>query len=165
MDRSEWKSEYLYLIRRRAPADDNSHQDSQIIVTDFTFGHTKLFYCTLSIFVAKTVGTRDLLVMYADPGQEAEVAVQGHFSVRHLSGESQVLHRYEKHVTYLNLKQQGRGISAYEMNEQGHELLVLLMDTVTAYSGWQPTIDGSQDIQYSAFWNYGTHASVLAFGP
>jgi hypothetical protein len=48
---------------------------------------------------------------------------------------------------------------------EGRELQILVVDTLTAYSGWWPTIPGTAEQEYPAFWNYGANSSAVVFGP
>ncbi len=135
-----------------------------MVVTDFMFGSTHLRYCTASILAAMTMGKKDVLVVYADAKQHWELALPHRAKVRHLSGKRLRTHYSRQSRSTIINGRVTAGISAHEVAVKGRTLLLLVVDTVTAHSGWQPLLAASKG-NYAEVYGYGTNDTLIAFGP
>ena len=140
-------------------------------ITDYTFGvNSSVLYTTATVFIATTVGSRDVLFLTGDLDQSHEIALT-------LTGRSSK-RTEDAYVRYTDPRNgstttttvtvsAGRNpgvVTLWDSDEQ----LVLFSDPATAATFWAPpvraptvnTIEGLE-----TFWQFGTNTTVLVGGP
>lgn len=139
-------------------------QDSKVVVDDFAFGTTTLSYCTAAIFAATSIGGRDVLVLHGDLGQRFQLGLLASLStVKVVSGSVSPSYKHDGGVTSVDFTIPSRGLSVVQITTGGKSLLVLIADTVTAYTAWQPTITSSY--HFGNHFGVGTNETVVVLGP
>ena len=145
-------------------------RQSKLYVVDYTFGaHGILHHSTAAVFVATTIGSRDVLFLTGDTDQshEAVLILSG------LGGKR----AEDAHVLYTNAQDGATLVTVRAGRASGvttlwdsDEQLVLFADPVTAATFWAPpvraptpsagTVRGMEN-----FFQFGTNTTVLVGGP
>lgn len=151
-----------FQIPRIASAITLSGRQSKLVVTDYSFGSSKVLYSTAQVLYAGTISNRDVLFLYGDPSQEHEAAL--HLTgVPRLQAQSASISYTSTNgvstVTFLS------GIQGLVTVWDSSEQLVLYSDTTTAGTFWSPEIPTNPSNQFANYWQYGTDTSVLIGGP
>ncbi|KAF9240278.1 glycoside hydrolase family 35 protein [Melanogaster broomeanus] len=126
-----------FQIPRIASAITLSGRQSKVIVTDYSFGSSKILYSTAQI------GGRDVLFLYGDHSQEHEAALA-------LTGTPRFQAQSAKGL-----------VTIWDSSEQ----LILYSDTATAGTFWSPEIPSSESGDFANYWQFGTNMSILVGGP
>lgn len=141
-------------------------RQSKVIVTDYSFGLSKLVYSTARVFYAGSIGDRDVLFLHGDSSQEHEMAL-------FLTGTPNKLQTSSLGISLKNIPSQF-GYSIISILQKNHGLvtvydsdtqLILFADSKTTATFWAPTIPGSQTDSFGTFWGLGTNQTVLVGGP
>ena len=143
-------------------------RQSKLYVVDYTFGaHGILHHSTAAVFVATTIGSRDVLFLTGDTDQshEAVLILSG------LGGKR----AEDAHVLYTNAQDGATLVTVRAGRASGvttlwdsDEQLVLFADPVTAATFWAPVIHAPTANTVpglETFWQFGTNTSVLVGGP
>ena len=151
-----------FQIPRVASAITLSGRQSKVVVTEYSFGSSKLLYSTAQVLYAGIIGNRDVLFLYGDPSQEHETAL-------HLTGVPR-LQAQSASVSYTSINGVSTitflsGIQGLVTVWDSSEQLVLYSDTTTAGTFWSPEIPTNPSDQFANYWQYGTNTSVLIGGP
>ncbi|KAK0202212.1 glycoside hydrolase family 35 protein [Desarmillaria ectypa] len=139
-------------------------RQSKVIVTDYTFGSSRLQYSTAQIFFAGVIDDRDVLFLYGDSsqGHEAAIYFTGTPNPLHLRSPFVSVGSGSKGATILSFLPGIQGlVTLYDSDTQ----LVLFGDTETAATFWSPVIAGNEADPLRNFWGLGTNASILVGGP
>jgi hypothetical protein len=115
----------------------NGHQ-SKIIVTDFTFGASKLIYSTAEVLTYSIVDGRPVLVLWVPTGETAELAIAdaANATLTRCQGCSNVSISKQNGATIISLTQ-GVGMTVVTLN---NGVKILVMDRTFAYMTWVPTL-------------------------
>lgn len=151
-----------FQIPRIASAITLSGRQSKVLVTDYSFGSSKVLYSTAQVLYAGQIGSRDVLFLYGDPSQEHETAL--HLAgVPRLQAQSASISCTSFNgvstITFLS------GIEGLVTVWDSSEQLVLYSDTATAGTFWSPEIPSNAGDDFANYWKYGTNTSVLIGGP
>ncbi|KAJ5808245.1 hypothetical protein N7474_009514 [Penicillium riverlandense] len=123
-------------------------RDSKMIVTDYSVGEINLVYTTADIFTWKKFGGKTVLVLYGSVGEYHEFAISTSKRARAavLEGhESDIKSQYINGALVL-----GMHVSRTRYLVQIGNLLVILLDRVTAYSYWVPQLStGATSVKYA----------------
>lgn len=132
---------------------------SQITVTDFLYGSSRALYSTASILFAGSIGSRDVLYLYGDPGIQYEAAIK--FSGTPTTTNSNVasLGASVQGATLLKIKPSTSGLTFVYDNSR----LIIVSATSVADTFWSPAIAGSGN--YGSYWSFGSTSAVLIWGP
>lgn len=151
-----------FQIPRVASAITLSGRQSKIVVTDYSFGSSKVLYSTAQILYAGHIGSRDVLFLYGDPSQEHEIALRL-TGVPRLQAQSASISYTSVNgvstVTFLS------GIDGLVTVWDSSEQLVLYSDIATAGTFWSPEIPTDSSNDFASYWQYGTNTSILIGGP
>lgn len=137
-------------------------RESKVIITDYSFGSSKLQYTTAPVLFAGKIGGRDVLYLYGNSTQEHEVSLA-------LSGTPRIQAKTSSanfttcagNKTVINFLAGIEGlVTVYDSDEQ----LILYSDKETAATFWSPIIP-SADAQFPHYWQLGTNSSILVGGP
>lgn len=151
-----------FQIPRIVSAITLSGRQSKLVVTDYSFGSSKVLYSTAQVLYAGQIGNRDVLFLYGDSNQEHEVALR-------LTGVPR-LQAQSAHVSYSSANGVATvaflsGIKGLVTVWDSSEQLVLYGDTATAGTFWSPEIATNPLDDFGNYWQYGTNTSVLIGGP
>ncbi|VDB90643.1 unnamed protein product [Peniophora sp. CBMAI 1063] len=138
-------------------------RDSKIIVTDFVFGtdDTSILYSTTEIFTWTTIGDRDYLVLYAQPGENGETVLKlDNEPTVSLTEAPTATSAYEDGLLYLNYALDG---DQYIDVEGNSSTTIIVLDKKSAYNWHAPILPGDGD--FPNFFSIGSNASVLVKGP
>ena len=151
-----------FQIPRVASAITLSGRQSKVIVTDYSFGSSKVLYSTAQVLYAGTIGNRDVLFLYGEPNQEHEIALPL-MGVPRLQAQSASISFTSVHdVSTINFLSGIQGlVTVWDSSEQ----LILYSDTDTAGTFWAPEIPTNPSDQFANYRRYGTNTSVLVGGP
>ncbi|KZV68017.1 glycoside hydrolase family 35 protein [Peniophora sp. CONT] len=138
-------------------------RDSKILVTDFVFGtnDTSILYSTTEILTWSTIGDRDYLVLYAQPGENGETVLKfdGEPTVD-LTEAPAATSSYEDGLLILNYALDG---DQYIDIEGNSTFTVVILDKTSAYNWHAPILAGEGD--FPNFFSIGSNSSVLVKGP
>lgn len=149
-------------------------RQSKVIVTDYTFGTSKLLYSTASIFFAGKIGTRDVLFLFGDSNQSHEAAL--YFKGNPVPTATGAKTNASSVVTIRTDTTPGSNnilstvtvmpgsiglVTIWESESQ----MVLFSDSVTAATFWAPVIPGSGSNALAHYWQFGSNETVLVGGP
>lgn len=149
-------------VPRVASAITLSGRQSKIIVTDYSFGSSKVWYATAQVLYAGRIGSRDVLYLYGDPLQEHEVALALNGTPRIRAQSSSFQWNTLKGITTVSLLTGIEGlVTLWDSDQQ----LVLYSDTATAGTFWSPEIPSNDGGDFASYWQFGTNASILVGGP
>ncbi|KAI6139306.1 glycoside hydrolase family 35 protein [Pisolithus tinctorius] len=149
-------------VPRVASAITLSGRQSKIIVTDYSFGSSKVWYATAQVLYAGRIGSRDVLYLYGDPRQEHEVALALNGTPRIRAQSSSFQWNTVKGITTVSLLTGIEGlVTLWDSDQQ----LVLYSDTATAGTFWSPEIPSNDGGDFASYWQFGTNASILVGGP
>lgn len=115
-------------------------RDSRIIPTDLIFGHTHLRYSTAAVLLSTALDEKhDLLVLYGEASQTFEVVLAGLGSVEaSIPTNGANVTAFANHgdhvLTFGNLA------PGTQIEITIGSLTVVILDTATAYTAWQPTL-------------------------
>ena len=137
-------------------------------MTDYAFGaNGTVLHTTAAVFVATTIGTRDVLFLTGDIDQSHEIALV-------LTGRRGTRTR-DAHVAFSDAGDGATLVTMHAGRSSGlitlwdsDEQLILFSDPTTAGTFWAPpiraptpnTVPGLEN-----FWQFGTNTSVLVGGP
>ncbi|KAF8551280.1 glycoside hydrolase family 35 protein [Imleria badia] len=151
-----------FQIPRVVSAITLSGRQSKVVVTDYSFGTSKVLYSTAQVLYAGQIGNRDVLFVYGDSSQEHEIALR-------LTGVPR-LQAQSASISYTSID--GVSTVAFLSGIQGlvtvwdsSEQLILYSDTATAGTFWSPEIPTNPSDDFSNYWQYGTNTSILIGGP
>ena len=151
-----------FQIPRVVSAITLSGRQSKVVVTDYSFGMSKVLYSTAQVLYAGRIGNRDVLFVYGDSSQEHEVALR-------LTGVPR-LQAQSASISYTSID--GVSTVAFLSGIQGlvtvwdsSEQLILYSDTATAGTFWSPEISTNPSDDFANYWQYGTNTSILIGGP
>ncbi|KAI6030502.1 glycoside hydrolase family 35 protein [Pisolithus orientalis] len=149
-------------VPRVASAITLSGRQSKIIVTDYSFGSSKVWYATAQVLYTGRIGSRDVLYLYGDPLQEHEVALALNGTPRIRAQSSSFQWNTLKGITTVSLLTGIEGlVTLWDSDQQ----LVLYSDTATAGTFWSPEIPSNDGGDFASYWQFGTNASILVGGP
>jgi hypothetical protein len=135
-------------------------RQSKIIVTDYSFGSSKVLYSTAQVLYAGQIGGRDVLFLYGDSTSESEAAITFTGTPRiQGTGMSATSSNGVTTVTFLP-SIQGL-VTVWDSSDQ----LVLYSDTDTAGTFWSPEIPADGSAEFANYWQFGTNTSILVGGP
>ncbi|KAG2073391.1 glycoside hydrolase family 35 protein [Suillus decipiens] len=135
-------------------------RQSKLIVTDYSFGSSKVIYSTAQVLFAGRIGGRDVLFLYGDPASESEVTLTLRGTPRIKgAGVSSVSSNGVTTVTLLS------GIQKLTTIWDSSEQLVLYSDVNTAGTFWSPEISTQDSVEFANYWQFGTNSSILVGGP
>ena len=136
-------------------------RQSKVIVTDYSFGSSKLLYSTASIFFAGKIGSRDTLFLFGDSNQshEAGLSLSGVPGIRTAASNVKFATDNNGLTTVTFLPDIKGLITVWESDSQ----LVFFSDPVTAATFWAPVIPGSSELAH--YWQLGSNDTVLVGGP
>ncbi|KZT69507.1 glycoside hydrolase family 35 protein [Daedalea quercina L-15889] len=141
-------------------------RQSKILVTDYSYGaNSSILYSTASILYAGAIGSRDVLLLYGDSDQAAEVSLtlsgtpdtRANSSVASFSGNAS--------ATGLTTVTFQAGIEGAVTIFESASQLVLYADSVTAATFWAPVIPSSTAASFNNYWQFGSNETVLIGGP
>lgn len=119
---------------------------SKVIVTDYNFGKSgKLLYSTANILFAGTIGDRDVLLLYGDPNEGTEFAIDG--SV----------------IAFPPGSFTARTATPVITPKKASDPLLIYADASVASSYFAPVIPGRGSL--GSFWQFGSNTSILVGGP
>lgn len=151
-----------FQIPRVVSAITLNGRQSKVVVTDYSFGSSKVLYSTAQVLYAGQIGNRDVLFLYGDPSQEHEIALR-------LTGVPR-LKAQSTSISYASIN--GVSTVAFLSGIEGlvtvwdsSEQLVLYSDASTAGTFWSPEIPTNPSDDFANYWQYGTNTSVLIGGP
>lgn len=151
-----------FQIPRVASAITLGGRQSKVVVTDYSFGSSKVLYSTAQVLYAGQIGNRDVLFLYGDASQEHETAL-ALTGVPRLQAQSASISYASINgvptITFLS------GIEGLVTVWDSSEQLVLYSDTTTAGTFWSPEIPTNPSGDFANYWQYGTNTSVLVGGP
>ena len=144
-------------------------RESKVVVTDYTFGSSKLLYSTAQIFYASTIDKRDVLFLHGDISQDHEATLV-------LTGTPNKVQNTQssliKFTTSNSSLASGNTIVSFLPGIEGlvtvwdsDRQLVLYADSVTAATFWSPVIAGPSNDPLANYWGLGTNESILVGGP
>ncbi|TFK27561.1 glycoside hydrolase family 35 protein [Coprinopsis marcescibilis] len=146
-----------------------SGRQSKVIVTDYSFGSSKVLYSTAQVFYAGVIDGRDVLFLHGDTSQAHEVAIsfttsaniaKAHSSNVQFATNNSLLSK--NGITIVNFLPGIEGlITVWDSADQ----LVLYADSATAGTFWSPVISGRADDPLRNFWGIGTNQSIIVGGP
>ena len=137
-------------------------RQSKVVVTDYSFGSSKVLYSTAQVLYAGQIGNRDVLFLYGDPSQEHEVALRFTGVPRLQAQSASVSYTSINGVSTVAFLSGIEGlVTVWDSSEQ----LVLYSDTTTAGTFWSPEIPTNPSDDFANYWQYGTNTSVLIGGP
>ncbi|KAI0092324.1 glycoside hydrolase superfamily [Irpex rosettiformis] len=124
-------------------------RQSRVIVTDYSFGQSsKLTYSTARILFAGTIGVRDVILLYGDPSEGTEFAIDD--SVFSFPPDS--------------LK--ANSIQPVIKPKTNQSPLLIYADASIASAYFAPVIPNtSKGSQFDAFWQFGSNTTILVGGP
>ena len=137
-------------------------RQSKVIVTDYTFGKSKLLYSTASIFFAGIIDSRDVLFLFGDSSQSHEAALYftGTSMVKPSSSSVTISTNSTSKLSTVTFLPGIKGlVTIWESDSQ----IVLFSDSVTAATFWAPVVPGSSSL--SSYWQLGSNETVLVGGP
>ncbi|KAJ7125804.1 glycoside hydrolase family 35 protein [Mycena crocata] len=144
------------------PAITLGGRESKLVVSDYSFGSSKVGYATAQVFYAGTIGGRDILFLYGNSTQAHEVRLV-------LTGTSNKAHQTQSPlITFTPSANQTivafqAGVKGLQTVWDSNTQLVLFADSVTAATFWSPVIAGSG--AFGSYWAIGSNNSVLVGGP
>ncbi|KAL4081114.1 glycoside hydrolase family 35 protein [Scleroderma citrinum] len=137
-------------------------RQSKVIVTDYSFGSSKVLYATAQVFFAGRIGNRDVLFLYGDPKQEHEVALAFKGTPRIRAQGFRFQSSTVNGITTVSFLTGIEGlVTVWDSDEQ----LVLYSDTTTAGMFWSPEIPAGDGGDFASYWGLGTNTSILVGGP
>ncbi|KAH7915479.1 glycoside hydrolase family 35 protein, partial [Hygrophoropsis aurantiaca] len=149
-------------IPRVASAITLGGRQSKVIVTDYSFGSSKVQYSTAQVLYAGQIGGRDVLFLYGDSTQEHEAALALTGTPRIQAQGAGVSTDSVNGITTVTFLSGIEGlITVWDSSEQ----LVLFSDTETAGTFWSPEIPASETTEFANYWQFGTNTSILVGGP
>ena len=143
-------------------------RQSMVYITDYNFGaRSVVHHTTAAIFLAATIGARDVLFLTGDTDKSHEVSLA-------LTGENGA-RSHDPFVRYTNASEGATVVMVHKGREAGvvalwdsDEQLVLFSDPVTAGTFWAPAVRAPTARTVAgleAFWQFGTNTTVLVGGP
>ncbi|KAH7885531.1 glycoside hydrolase family 35 protein [Phlebopus sp. FC_14] len=150
-----------FQIPHVAPAITLGGRQSKIIVTDYSFGSSKVLYSTAQVLYAGRIGNRDVLFLYGDSTQEHEVALVFAGEPRLQAQISSISSTFVHGVSIVTFFSGIEGlVTVWDSSEQ----LILYSDTATAGTFWSPEI-ACESGDFANYWQFGTNTSILVGGP
>jgi Beta-galactosidase, domain 2/Beta-galactosidase, domain 3 len=160
----------LLQIPLVVPAITLGGRESKVVVTDYTFGSSKLLFSTAQIFYAGIIDKRDILFLHGTISQDHEAAlvltgtpnkvqiIQSSL-VKFTTTSNSSLVSGTTIVSFLS------GINGLVTVWDSDTQLVLYADSATAATFWSPVIAGPSDDPFANYWGLGTNQSILVGGP
>ena len=144
-------------------------RESKVVVTDYTFGSSKLLFSTAQIFHAGTIDKRDILFLHGNISQDHEAALVLTGTPNKFQSTQSSLVKFTSGnpslasgttiVSFLS------GINGLVTVWDSDTQLVLYADSVTTATFWSPVIAGPSDDPFANYWGLGTNQSILVGGP
>lgn len=128
-------------------------------MTDFAYGSSRALYTTAPVLFAGSVGSRDVLYLYGEPGIQYEAAIK--FSGSPTTTNSNVASPAAsvQGAALFKIKPSTSGLTfIYDSSR-----LIIVSSTSVADTFWSPVITGSG--KYASFWSFGSTSAVLVWGP
>ncbi|KIJ53974.1 glycoside hydrolase family 35 protein [Sphaerobolus stellatus SS14] len=139
-------------------------RQSKVIVTDYSFGSSKLLYSTASIFFAGKIGSQNVLFLFGDSDQSHEIALE-------LTPAAHPIKTTSPLVKFSNLQGSSEstivflpGIQSSLAVWESPQQLILFADSVTVASFWAPVISSNAS-SLGNYWQFGSNETVLVGGP
>ena len=137
-------------------------------MTDYAFGaNGRVLHTTATVFIATTIGTRDVLFLTGDVDQSHEIALV-------LTGRHNTRTR-DVHVAFSDARNNATLVTVHTRRAPGlitlwdsDEQLILFSDPTTAGTFWAPAIRAptpSTVPSLENFWQFGTNTTALVGGP
>ena len=137
-------------------------RQSKVIVTDYTFGASRVLYSTAGIFFAGKIGSRDVLFLFGDSNQSHEAALHltGASKVKPMSSYITTRTSSTNELSTITVMPGSTGlVTIWESDSQ----TILFSDSVTAAKFWAPVIPGPSTL--GDYWQLGSNQTVLVGGP
>ena len=148
-----------FEVPRLTPGITLAGRQSKVIVTDYSFGSSKVIYSTAQILYAGQIGGRDVLFLYDDSAFGSEAAMSFSGTPRIQGGG---IFTESNGVTTVTFLPGIRGlVTVWDSSEQ----LVLYGDIDTAGTFWSPEIPADRSVEFANYWQFGTNTSILVGGP
>ncbi|KAJ7688189.1 glycoside hydrolase family 35 protein [Mycena rosella] len=137
-------------------------RESKLVVSDYSFGSSKVEYSTAQVFYAGTIGGRDILFLYGNSTQahEARLALTGTANTAHQTQSPLITFTPNANATIVAFQPGIQGLMTIWDSETQ---LVLFADSVTAATFWSPVLAGAGS--FGSYWAIGSNESVLVGGP
>ncbi|KAJ7885789.1 glycoside hydrolase family 35 protein [Mycena olivaceomarginata] len=137
-------------------------RESKVVISDYSFGSSKVGYTTASVFYAGTIGGRDILFLHGSSNQshEARLALTGTLSEVHQTQTPLITFTPDAHGTIVAFQP---GIQSLMTVWDSDTQLVLFADSVTAATFWSPVLAGTGP--FGSYWAIGSNSSILVGGP
>ncbi len=117
-----------------------------MIVTDYSFGKSsKLTYSTARILFEGTIGTRDVILLYGDPNEGTEFAID------------------DSVFSFPPGSFKANSIQPVVKPQSDDAPLIIYADASIASAYFAPVLPGKGD--FSAFWQFGSNNTILVGGP
>ncbi|KAH9479184.1 putative beta-galactosidase C [Psilocybe cubensis] len=138
-------------------------RDSKIIVTDYVFGQNnfKMLYSTAEVMTWTTIGSTDVIILYAPSGQSGETAIQLTNPVLDLSSFPNISSKFSNGLLTLNYITGGSQL--VQIQNGNTNLAVFIMDKATANTWHAPVL--TQSGTFGNYFSIGSNATVLVGGP
>ncbi|KAJ7743740.1 glycoside hydrolase family 35 protein [Mycena maculata] len=137
-------------------------RESKLVLSDYSFGSSKVGYTTAQVFYAGSIGGRDILFLYGNSSQAHEIRLPltGISNKAHQTKSSLITFTPNANQTIVAFQPGVEGLqTVWDSNTQ----LVLYADSVTATTFWAPVIPGTSN--FGSYWSIGSNSSVLIGGP
>ncbi|KAJ7483608.1 glycoside hydrolase family 35 protein [Mycena latifolia] len=137
-------------------------RESKLVISDYSFGSSKVGYTTAQVFYAGRIGGRDILFLYGNSTQahETRLALTGTSNKAHQTQSPLITFTPSANATIVAFQPGIQGLmTVWDSNTQ----LVLFADSVTAATFWAPVLPGAG--AFGSYWAIGSNASVLVGGP
>ncbi|KAK6984994.1 glycoside hydrolase family 35 protein [Favolaschia claudopus] len=144
------------------PAITLGGRESKLVVTDYSFGTSKVLYSTAQVFYTGTIGGRDILFLYGNSTQAHEVRLT-------LTGTNNKAHQTTSPlITFTPTANQTTvafqtGITGLQTIWDSNTQLVLFADSATAATFFAPVIPETSS--FGNYWSIGSNSTVLVGGP
>ncbi|KAJ6579095.1 glycoside hydrolase family 35 protein [Mycena vulgaris] len=144
------------------PAITLGGRESKLVISDYSFGSSKVGYTTAPVFYAGTIGGRDILFLYGNSTQahEASLALTGTQNKVHQTQSPLITFTPNANATIVAFQP---GVMGLQTVWDSDTQLVLFADSVTAATFWSPVLAGTGS--FGSYWAIGSNASILVGGP
>ncbi|KAK7031967.1 glycoside hydrolase family 35 protein [Favolaschia claudopus] len=144
------------------PAITLGGRESKLVVTDYSFGTSKVSYSTAQVFYAGTIGGRDILFLYGNSTQAHEVrlSLTGTNNKAHQTTSPLITFTPNANQTIVAFRS---GVTGLQTIWDSNAQLVLFADSVTTATFFAPAVPGTST--FGNYWDIGTNSTVLVGGP
>lgn len=121
------------------------------MVSNYCWGDSCLSYSSAAIMTSTTIGQTDVVVVYGDPDHAMEIGLpDDKCVVEKLSGDIDLTSKVANGRTVIKYLSSA-GHTVVQVNGGARRVIIHMVDTITAYSGWKVSQDSESSLIFGPY--------------